>query len=260
MIDTHAHLYLEHFEKDITEVIARARDAGVRQVYLPNVDISTIQAMKDLVSIDPAFFYPLMGLHPCSVKEHWRTQLSTIEKELQVGNYVGVGEIGIDLYWDSTFEKEQEKAYRIQIEWAADLEIPFVVHSRNSLDRTIRIAEEMQDGRLKGIFHCFNGSPEQAKRIIDIGLFMGIGGVVTYKNSGLDQVVEKISLDHFVLETDSPYLSPVPFRGKRNEPAFLKNIVEKMALIKGLDTKYVIQKTTENALQLFGKAKAEYHI
>ena len=257
MIDTHAHLYLEHFDNDITDVIQRARDAGVRQVYLPNVDISTIQAMKNLISLDPAFFYPLMGLHPCSVKEDWRTQLNTIEKEFQEGN-VGVGEIGIDLYWDTTFEKEQEEAYRIQIEWAADTDKPFVVHSRNSLDRTIRIAEEIQDGRLKGIFHCFNGNVDQANRIIDMGFFMGIGGVLTYKNSGLDQVVEKVSLDHFVLETDSPYLSPVPFRGKRNEPAFLTNIVEKIALIKNMDAELVIQKTTENALRLFGEVKTQF--
>jgi len=193
----------------------------------------------------------MMGLHPCSVKSDYKAQLKRLKERLSAGNYIGVGEIGIDLYWDKTFVKEQEYAYRTQIEWAAELELPYVVHSRDSLDMTIGISEELQDGSHRGIFHCFNGTIEQAQRIMDMNFLMGIGGVVTFKNAGVDKVVANIPLEFIVLETDAPYLTPTPFRGKRNEPSYLTYIVNRIAEVKNVNVNTVKRITTENAMKLF---------
>ena len=251
MIDTHAHMYLSQFDKDLLSAIERMDDQGVDRVYLPNIDVGSINRLDALSEHYPETFFPMMGLHPCSVKEDFMMQLAEIEKKLHNESYVGVGEIGIDLYWDKTFAAEQDKAYRIQIAWAEDLNLPYVVHSRDSLDLTIGISTELQNGGHRGIFHCFNGTLEQAQRIMDIGFLMGIGGVVTFKNAGVDKVVKDIPLSSIVLETDAPYLSPVPFRGKRNEPSYLKYIVQKIAEVKDIDPTEVIEVTTRNALDLF---------
>ncbi len=256
MIDTHAHLYLEHFNDDLDEVIYRIRINGIDRVYLPNVDASTIVALNHLVKLDQNVFFPMMGLHPCSVGEDWKNQLKTIYTELKNKSYVGVGEIGIDLYWDKTFAKEQESVYRTQINWAIELNIPIVIHSRESLDQTIGVVQEMQNGKLSGIFHCFNGSLNQAKRIMDLGFYLGIGGVVTYKNAGVDKVVAQLPLESLVLETDSPYLSPVPFRGKRNESSYLIYIAEKIASIKEVQPEEVTRITTANAMKIFNGASS----
>lgn len=254
MIDTHAHIYLPQFDEDISEVIARHKEAGVDKVYLPNIDVDSIDLIKELVARDPSTYFPMMGLHPCSVKEDYKVQLDVLEKELFTGNYVAVGEIGIDLYWDKSYIKEQEEAYRRQIAWSRELNLPFVVHSRDSLDDTIGIAEELQDGSLSGIYHCFNGTIEQARRIIALGFYMGIGGVVTFKNAGVDKVVAEVPLEYLVLETDSPYLTPAPFRGKRNEPAYISYVVDKIAEVHGVKREQVINVTTSNAEIIFGKS------
>ena len=217
---------------------------------MPNIDSDSIAVMLEVAAAYD-FCYPMMGLHPCSVKENYKAELDIVEKQLAAQKYYGVGEIGIDLYWDKTFTDEQIQAYKAQINMAKDAGLPFVIHSRESLDLTIGIAESMQDGSLKGIFHCFNGTAEQARRIMDIGFYMGIGGVLTYKNAGVDKVVAGIPMDCLVLETDAPYLSPVPYRGKRNEPAYMLRIAEKLAEIKELTLDEVAEITTANALSVF---------
>ncbi len=257
MIDTHAHIYLPQFDQDLDEAILRMDMEGVDRVYLPNIDVGSIEMIDSLTAKDPGTFFPMMGLHPCSVKEDWEEQLSNIKNTLFNGNYIGVGEIGIDLYWDTTFAKAQEEAYREQINWAEELGLPYVVHSRDSLDETIRISEDMQNGNHRGIFHCFNGNLDQARKIIEIGFLMGIGGVVTFKNAGVDKVVKQIPLEHLVLETDSPYLTPAPYRGKRNEPSYLKYIVDKIAEVKSLRREEVIRVTTQNAIDLFHPMSGE---
>ena len=251
MIDTHAHIYLNHFEEDWNEMLNRMSSVGVERVYLPNIDGDSMDAVDRLADLIPEKFYPMMGLHPCSVKEDYQEQLSRIHSRLFDGSYIAIGEIGIDLYWDKTYVKEQEDAYRTQIKWSLELDLPYIIHSRDSLDRTIEISEEMQKGKSRGIFHCFNGTLEQAHRIMDIGFYMGIGGVVTFKNAGVDKVVKEIPLEHLVLETDSPYLTPVPYRGKRNEPSYLTHIVRRIAEVKEIDEEEVKQITTDNALKLF---------
>jgi len=253
LIDTHAHIYLDQFADDRDTMIRRFRDIGGKRVYLPNIDVTSIPDLKMLQEEYPKICYPMMGLHPCAVEEDYQEQLAIIKEELYSGNYVGVGEIGLDHYWDKTFIAEQEKAFRIQIEWARELQLPFVIHSRDSLDLTIEIVTELQNGSLKGIFHCFNGTLEQAKRIMNVNFMMGIGGVVTFKNAGVDKVVKQIPLDYLVLETDAPYLSPVPYRGKRNEPGYLPHIVEKIAQVKNITTDDVLYYTRKNALDVFTK-------
>lgn len=249
-IDTHAHIYTEEFDEDRDLMIMNAFNQGVKQIFMPNIDESSIDAMLEVAS-KHAFCYPMMGLHPCSVKENYKEVLDMVEKYLSTQKFYGVGEIGIDLYWDKTFTDEQIEAFRWQIHLAKDLDLPFVIHSRDSLDLTISIVESLQDGHLKGIYHCFNGTPEQAKRIMDLGFFMGIGGVITYKNAGVAEVVADIPMEYLVLETDAPYLSPVPFRGKRNEPAYILKVAEKLADLKALSVDEVAQVTTTNALSIF---------
>ncbi len=251
MIDTHAHLYLEHFSQDLNEVISRIKNQEIDRIYLPNVDVTTIVPLNDLVNKDQNLFFPMMGLHPCSVNKDWENQLKTIYKELKTNAYCGVGEIGIDLYWDKTYAQEQELVYRTQINWAIELNLPIVIHSRESLDQTIGVVQEMQNGKLRGIFHCFNGSIDQANRIMDLGFYLGIGGVITYKNAGVDKVVSQLPLESMVLETDAPYLSPVPFRGKRNEPSYLIYIAEKIAAIKEMTLEEVKRITAANAIKIF---------
>lgn len=256
MIDTHTHLFSEEFKQDIDVVIQNATNVGVEKMLLPNVDLETIDALHDLAKKYPGICYPMMGLHPCSVKENWEDELRVIKKNLDTNNYCAIGEIGIDLYWDKTTFEFQEKAFRQQIIWAKEKKLPVAIHVRNAFDETFKIVDELNDENLTGVFHCFTGNVDQANHIINYGGFkLGIGGVVTFKNGGLDQVLPYIDLKHLVLETDSPYLAPVPHRGKRNESAYLKIIAEKLAEIKGISFEEVNQATTENALSLFYTAK-----
>jgi TatD DNase family protein len=249
-IDTHAHIYSEEFKDDFEDMLSNAKSDGITDIYMPNIDSTSITPMMDIAATHPEC-HPMIGLHPCYVKENYAEELRIVEKNLEQSTFVGIGEIGIDLYWDTTFAKEQELVFRRQIALAMNAGLPFVIHSRESLDLTIDIVTEMQDGNLRGIFHCFNGNIIQAQRIIDIGFYMGIGGVITYKNAGVDKVVSEIPLEHLVLETDSPYLSPVPYRGKRNECAYIRTIAEKLADIKRLPVEEIGSVTTINANKLF---------
>ena len=252
-IDTHCHLYANEFDADRTLMINRAIEAGIDKMMLPNIDESSIQFMDSLVNEFPGHCYAMMGLHPGSVKEDYKPILDRMEALIHQGQYVGVGETGIDLYWDVTYKEQQIDAFRIQIQWGKELDLPVIIHSRESLDLNISIIAEEQDGRLKGIFHCFGGTEEQAKSIYDLGFKVGIGGTVTYKNSTLSSVLPKIPTSMIVLETDSPYLAPVPFRGKRNESANLTLVGEKVAEILGVSAAELASMTTDNAREVFGK-------
>lgn len=251
IIDTHTHLYAEQFDADRTEMIERAIASGVERFYLPNIDSASIDGMLKLEEQYPNRCFPMMGLHPCSVKANYKEELAIVEKWLEKRPFVAIGEIGIDLYWDKTFFEEQKDAFRIQIKWAKKLNIPIIIHARDALDIIIEIVEEEKDDRLNGIFHCFTGTLEQAKRIMNTGFYMGFGGVLTFKNGGLDKIAGDIPMDYIVLETDAPYLSPKPKRGKRNESAYTLYIAEKLATVKGISLKEVAKQTTINANKVF---------
>ncbi len=252
LIDTHSHIYLSEFAEDRTEMIERAEKEGVRKILLPAIDSSTHNEMLELEAANKELCVAMMGVHPCSVKEDFENELKIARDYLEKRRFIAVGEIGLDFYWDKTFTEQQYAAFHKQIEWALEFDLPIVIHSRNSTDECISVVKEHQKGNLKGVFHCFSGNADQAKKIIDLGFYMGIGGVVTFKNSGLDKVMSAVSLDHIVLETDAPYLAPVPFRGKRNEPSYLKYIVEKLATIKNISTDKIAEINTANAEKLFG--------
>ena len=252
-IDTHCHLYVKEFDDDRTLMIHRAIDAGVKKMMLPNIDEESIPSMLDLVNEFPENCLPMMGLHPSSVKSDYKTILHRMEGLMRHGSYTGIGETGIDLYWDVTYKEEQIDAFRVQIQWAKELGIPVIIHSRESLDLNIEIITSEQDGRLKGIFHCFGGTTEQAHAIYELGFKVGIGGTVTYKNSSLPSVLPGIPKEMIVLETDSPYLTPVPYRGKRNESSYLALIGEKVAGILSISVAELANLTTANALEVFGK-------
>jgi TatD DNase family protein len=250
-IETHAHIYSTKFDSDRDQVIQDIRDAGIERVYMPNVDVETIEAMLTCEEKYPGLCIPMMGLHPCDVKEDFQKQLAIMEDWLNKRQFAAVGEIGLDLYWDKTYFEQQKEALKIQINWAKERDLPIVLHCRDSMDETIAIVKEEHDGKLKGIFHCFTGNVDQAKQIIDMGFLLGIGGVATFKNGGLDQVIPEISIEHLVLETDAPYLAPVPFRGKRNSPAYLPIIAEKIGDYLQISKEEVAMKTKQNALNLF---------
>jgi TatD DNase family protein len=255
--DTHAHIYVDDFQNDLDEVLHRAGELGVKHIYMPNIDSSSIAAMHDVEKKYPNCF-AMMGLHPCHVNETYEEELKIVSSWLEKRRYIAIGEIGIDLYWDKTFAKEQEIAFRRQIEWAVGYKLPIVIHSRDSLDLTISIVAEYKNAGITGIFHCFNGSLEQAKKIMDIGFYMGIGGVVTYKNAGVDVVVSQIPLENMVLETDSPYLAPVPNRGKRNEPGFLVDVARKVSELSGKNIEEIAAVTTNNAKKIFSDTTFEW--
>lgn len=251
LIDTHTHLYVPQFDKDRTEVIERAIADGVERFYLPNIDSESIESMLDLEKKYPERCFSMMGLHPCSVKENYEEELAIVKKWLEQRPFVAVGEIGLDLYWDKSFFEQQKSAFRTQINWAKELNIPIVIHSRDSTAEVIEILKIEKDERLRGIFHCFGGSETEAKTIIDLGFLLGIGGVLTFKKSGLDKTLEHIDLQHIVLETDSPYLAPTPYRGKRNESSYVRLVAEKLASIKQVSFKEVADITTKNAQIVF---------
>lgn len=249
LIDTHAHTYYEPFWQD-PEWISRARTV-LKAVFLPNVDLASIAGMHALADAHPGFLYPMMGLHPCDVKDDFHMVLRQMEALLGTRRYYGIGETGMDFYWDKTHVIAQEAALRIQAEWAKDTSLPLILHCRESMDEVIRVISEMQDGRLKGIFHCFTGTAGQARKVTDLGFLIGIGGVVTYKTSTLPVVLAEIGRQHLVLETDSPYLPPVPYRGKRNEPAYLPLVAHKLAEIFSCGADEIEQITNRNAESLF---------
>lgn len=253
-IDTHTHLFSDAFNDDRSDVVQRAIDNGITKLLLPNIDVASLNPMFDLANQFPENCLPMVGLHPGSVNAEVEEQLSKI-KEALFGNHqrcVAVGEIGMDLYWDKTFVKEQEFAFREQINWAKELQLPIAIHTREAFDEIFSILDEVNDGNLTGVFHCFTGTCEQAQHAISYGGFkLGIGGVVTYKKSDLPDVLKKIDLKHIILETDSPYLPPVPYRGKRNESSYILHIAEKMTEIYGVTMKEIADRTTENAKELF---------
>ena len=251
LVDTHTHVYDYQFSLDRNEAMQRALEAGVKMMLLPNVDASTIAPMLELHEQCPDCTRVMMGLQPEEVKEDYKDVLSQMEKELEKGIYVGVGEVGLDFYWDATFEKEQLDAFETQLDWAKQLRLPLSIHCRNAFDKMVKILERKQDGDLRGIMHCFTGTEEVAKVYLELGFHLGLGGVTTYKNCGVKEYLPKLPLDRIVLETDAPYLSPVPCRGKRNEPAFLVHTAQKIAEILQIPIEELATTTTANVKDLF---------
>lgn len=251
--DTHAHLYDEQFADDRAEMINSAIDAGVTKMYLPNCDSTTIESMMQLSVQFPDNCYPMMGLHPCYVKNNYKEELAIVDKHLAENKFYAVGEIGLDYYWDLTYKEQQIEAFKMQIDRALEYDLPIVIHSRESLQDSIDIVREKQNGKLNGIFHCFSGNAEEAKQAIETGLYLGIGGVVTFKNSKLPEVLKEVDLSRLVLETDAPYLAPTPYRGKRNESSYIPLIAEKIAEIKQVSIEEVARITTENTAKIFNK-------
>lgn len=251
-IDTHAHVYLPDFKEDQAEWIARAKKEGLEKIYLPNIDLESLPMIHELVAIDPDFFIPMVGLHPCDVKDNFEEVLVQLKKELDARDYVAVGEIGIDLYWDKTTLPAQIEAFKTQIDWSIEKGKPFVIHARESFDEIFEVLDTYPAHQLKGIFHCFTGNVDQAKKIMNYGGFlMGIGGVISYPKSDLREVVKEIPMEYLVLETDSPFLTPKPYRGKRNESSYIPIIGSYIAEAKGIEMEEVAAITTQNALTLF---------
>ncbi|HZK65182.1 MAG TPA: TatD family hydrolase [Puia sp.] len=251
LIDSHCHLYLPDYAGDIGEVMERAASAGVRRFYLPAIDRENEARLFDLERRYPGVCFAMQGLHPCSVKEDFREELKRVEASLAARPFAAVGEIGLDFYWDRSFEIQQYQAFHQQIEWALHYSLPIVIHSRQSMEQSIGVVREHQHGKLTGIFHCFNEDEKSAREIIDLGFYLGIGGTVTYKNSRLPEVLKHVPLENIVLETDAPYLPPVPFRGKRNESSYIGFVASKIAEIKGVSLETVASVTTANALKIF---------
>lgn len=251
IIDTHSHIYLKEFDADRADMLSRAENEGVRSVLMPAIDSETHSTVLKAEADFKGKCIAMMGLHPCSVKENYKEELNIVREYFEKRGFAAVGETGLDFYWDLTFAKEQYESFNIQIEIALEYNIPLVIHSRNSTNECIKVISDHQKGNLKGVFHCFSGNIDQARQIVDLGFYIGIGGIVTFKNSGLDKVMAAIDLKNVVLETDAPYLAPVPFRGKRNECSYLKYVVEKLSEIKGVDKKNIEEVTTANAKDLF---------
>lgn len=251
LIDTHCHLYLEEFSSDLEAVMARSASEGVSRIYMPSIDSKHLHRMMELQKTYIGRCYSMLGLHPCYVRDNYREELDFMRKALEGNQFFAIGEIGLDYYWDRSWDEQQMICFRDQIAWSRELDMPIVIHSRSSMDATIGVLKDEKARGVRGIFHCFSGNYENAVDIIDCGLYLGIGGVVTYKNAGLAEVVAKVPLEHLVLETDAPYLTPVPFRGKRNESSYLKYIVEKIAQVKGVDVNEVAEVTTRNAKAVF---------
>ena len=251
LIDTHVHLYEKEYAPDLDAVLERAVTNGVRKMIMPNVDSGSIASMQEIALQNAGSCFSMIGLHPCYVKEDVKLQLEKVKQELEVGNYVGVGEIGLDLYWDKTYLSEQMEAFLCQVRWAIEHQLPIAIHSRDATRNAIDALKPYVSHSLRGVFHCFGGTLEEAKEILEMGFYLGIGGVVTFKNGGLDKLLPHIPLDCLVLETDGPYLAPVPFRGKRNESGYLNLIARKVAEIYQVPFEKVAQKTSANAEKLF---------
>ncbi|MFP4469770.1 MAG: TatD family hydrolase [Bacteroidales bacterium] len=252
LTDTHTHLYLNQFDDDREATVQRAIDKGVRYMLLPNIDSASADPLLALCDKFPGHLFPMMGLHPTDVKENYTAELEKVEQLLSRHKFYAIGETGIDLYWDKTFIEEQKYSLRHQIALAKQHQLPVVLHVRESFDEIFEVIEDTIDENLTGVFHCFTGTAEQARRIIGWGFRLGIGGVLTFKNSGLDMVVKDIPMEHLLLETDSPFLAPKPFRGKRNESAYITYIAGKLATVKNMPVEEVADITTRNAVKLFG--------
>jgi TatD DNase family protein len=251
IVDTHTHLYLEQFKEDIDCVISKAKENGVNKFIFPAIDSSHFQDMHDLKNKYPESVYLMTGLHPTDVKENYKEELDFVTKTLKNHNYVAIGEIGIDLYWDKSFLKQQQEAFRFQIRLAIKNDLPIVIHCREAFDEIFEILNQENCGTLRGVFHCFTGDLDQAKRAISLGFLLGIGGVVTFKNGGIDKFLNQIDLKHIVLETDSPYLAPVPFRGKRNESSYIIYVLEKLSELYKIQKEEIALVTTNNAKKMF---------
>lgn len=253
LVDTHTHLYAEEFDADRDEMLQRSFKNGVTKILLPNIDSTSLQGMKTLCADYSANCFPMMGLHPCSVKEDFETELALVEKELFSDyKYYGVGEMGLDLYWDKTFYPQQKIAFIQQVKWSIELNLPLSIHTREATDEAIELLSMPELKGARGVFHCFGGTSQQAEQIIGLGFHLGVGGVLTFKNSNLGEVLAPIELKHIVFETDSPYLAPMPFRGKRNESAYILNIAQKLAELKDISQEEIAAITTANVTQIFG--------
>lgn len=251
MIDTHAHIYASEFDNDRDEVVKRALEQGIEKILLPNIDLESIQPMLATEAAYPEVCRSMMGLHPCYVDGNVKQTLDIIHSWFDKHNFIAVGEIGIDLYWDKTYKAEQEMAFITQLNWAKEMKLPVVIHTRDSIEETLALLRNEQDGSLSGVFHCFGGSIEEAKAINDLGFHLGLGGVSTFKNGGMDKVIPHLDMNYVILETDCPYLAPVPHRGKRNEPAYTSLVAQRVADLREMSLAEVDSLTTANALQLF---------
>jgi len=252
LIDTHSHLYAKEFQNDFLEVLDRAKENKVAKILLPNIDLDSIPLMEDICQKHPDVFYPMMGLHPCSVNKDWESQFALIEKLLREKKYIALGEIGMDLYWDKSFLEEQKKAFSIQLKLANELNLPVVIHARDSFTEIFEVLDALCLKRLSGVFHCFTGGIKEVEKIKSYpNFYFGIGGVLTYKNSGLSEVLKHIPLNKLILETDSPYLSPVPYRGKRNESSYIVHVAQKVSEVLDIPLLEIEKLTTKNAAKLF---------
>ena len=250
-IDTHAHIYLEEFKSDARDMLLRCEENGVKKIFMPNIDHTSMDAMMEVEVRNPDRCYSMMGLHPCSVKKDFQKELYAVEDWLNKRKFAAVGEMGTDLHWDKTYWREQQEAFKVQAQLAKKHRLPMVIHCRESINETIELLKPFVDDKLTGIFHCFSGSLEQAKKIIEMNFYLGMGGVVTFKNSGLDKILPDLDVHRIVLETDSPYLAPVPHRGKRNEPSYLTLVAQKICELKKMKLSELQNVTSENALKIF---------
>ncbi|MFM2588383.1 TatD family hydrolase [Vibrio sp. TBV020] len=251
MIDTHAHIYASEFDADRDDVVQRALAQGIDKILLPNIDLESIEPMLKTEANYPEVCRSMMGLHPCYVDGNVKQTLDVVHSWFDKHNFIAVGEIGIDLYWDKTFKAEQEMAFITQLNWAKEMNLPVVIHTRDSIEETLALLRQEQDGSLSGVFHCFGGSVEEAKAINDLGFHLGLGGVSTFKNGGMDKVIPHLDMNYVILETDCPYLAPVPHRGKRNEPAYTSLVAQRVADLREISLAEVDSLTTANAVELF---------
>ena len=252
LIETHAHLYSKDFDEDVNQVILRAKEAGIEKILMPNIDSQSIEPMLGLETAYPNFCLPMIGLHPCSVTSNYEDELARVSFWLKKRKFIAIGEIGTDLYWDKTFWPEQQKAFLQQCQWALDYDLPIAIHSRASIAETIDLIRPYVLKGLKGVFHCFSGSIAQAAEIKNLGFYLGIGGVLTFKNGGLNELMAEIGIDHVILETDSPYLAPKPYRGKRNESLYINKVLEKLSELYGISEEAIATITTKNSKDVFG--------
>jgi TatD DNase family protein len=250
-IDTHSHIYDTGFKEEMDAVMVGAKSVGIEKIYMPGIDSTCIDDMMGMETKYPGFCIPMMGLHPCYVKENYQEELAIVEGWLTKRKFAAIGEIGLDYYWDKTFAKEQQLVFEKQMQWGLDYGLPINIHTRNAMGETIEMVKPFAKKGLKGIFHCFSGSKESAEQIVEMGFLLGLGGVLTYKNAGVAEAVVNIPMEFLVLETDAPYLPPVPYRGKRNEPAFMIEVAKKLAEIKNIPLHEVGEITSENAERIF---------
>jgi TatD DNase family protein len=251
IIETHIHLYSAEYKSDRDALIQQAIDSGVEAFYMPNIDVHSIEPMYAVEKAFPEHCYAMMGLHPCYVKEDYKEQLTVIETELKRRRFIAIGEVGIDLHWDKSFLKQQQEALAIQAEWALTYNLPIVIHSREANAESLEVLTPFMHRGLKGVFHCFSGSIGEVTLLKSYGWMIGIGGVVTYKKAGLDALIEEIGIGQVVLETDGPYLAPIPYRGKRNEPAYINEVAQKIGDVLKMSKEAVVEQTTMNSRKLF---------